>query len=74
MINIKRAAVFILTAFMLTGMKDICFADTTNQQVKKVEQQRIQIRQKINNLNRMERNETNKLTKNQQKLEKNQRE
>jgi murein DD-endopeptidase MepM/ murein hydrolase activator NlpD len=47
-------------------------ADVKSQQIKKVEQKRQVIQQKIKSLTKLERQETNKLSRNQQKLEKNQ--
>lgn len=71
--NLKRVTAVLITIFFLfsfTGSLS-CYADTT-QNVKNVEQKRLQIRQKINALSQLEKKETNKLSRNQQKLEKNQ--
>ncbi len=55
----------------MLGMCSIAYANET-QQIKKVEQQRKAIKLKINSLKRLERQEVNRLSRNQQKLEKNQ--
>ena len=47
------------------------FCANESQQIRKVEQKRSVIRQKINSLLRLERKQTSIITKNQQKLEKN---
>ena len=61
------AILFVLTL----SMYSIAYANET-QQIKKVEQQRKAIKLKINSLKRLEKQEVNRLSKNQQKLEKNQ--
>lgn len=48
------------------------YAITPTQQVKNVEQKRLQIRKKINSLSRIQKQKENELSRNQQKLEKNQ--
>lgn len=71
---IKRVIVILLLVFVMPFcVIEPCYAANT-QQVQKVEKKRAQIRQKINSLSRLERQETNKLSKNQQKLERNQKE
>lgn len=62
--------VLFVVATMFAPIVNVAFADT--QDVRKVEAQRNQIRAQINRLQRLERQENNKLTKNQQKLENNQ--
>lgn len=64
-------AIFIILA-TFSSVTDYAYATSTAQQAKKVEQKRQQIRQKINSLSRLERQESNKLTKNQRQLERNQ--
>ena len=61
--------IFFVFLFNITGYT--CYADTNVQKVKKVEQKRLFIRKKINELTKLERRTTNTLSKNQQKLEKN---
>ena len=55
------------------SVADCAYANNA-QQIKRVEQKRIEIKNKIRSLARLERQEANKLSRNQQKLEKNQRE
>lgn len=70
----KRVLVSIFLAFVtFIYVADCSYADNA-QQIKKVEQKRIEIKKKISSLARLERQEANKLSRNQQKLEKNQRE
>ena len=70
----KWFLVFIVFIFA-TFIYDANFAYANNsQQIKRVEQKRIEIKNKIKSLARLERQEANKLSRNQQKLEKNQRE
>lgn len=70
----KRVLVSIFLAFVtFIYVADCSYADNA-QQIKKVEQKRIEIKKKIRSLARLERQEANKLSRNQQKLEKNQRE
>lgn len=64
-------AIFVILATFLS-VTNYAYATSTVQQAKKVEQKRQQIRQKINSLSRLERQESNKLTKNQKQLERNQ--
>ncbi len=69
----KRVITFFLSfLFLIFNLGLTCYANNS-QQVKKVEQKRLLIRQKINSLKNLERKETNKLSRNQQKLERNQR-
>ena len=66
MFSIKRVVVCLFALFvMFLNMPNISYADNA-------QQQREEIRNQINKLNRLERQESNKLTRNQQKLEKNQ--
>ena len=67
MFSIKRVVVCLFAMFvMFLNMPNTCYADTETQK-------REEIRRQINQLNKLERQESNKLTRNQQKLEKNQR-
>ena len=69
--NKKILSIFIiLSMFICFG--NITFAAGEKQQMKKVEQQRQELKQKINSLAKLERQEANKLSRNEQKLEKNQ--
>ena len=70
----KRVLVSIFLAFVtFIYVSDCSYADNA-QQIKRVEQKRIEIKNKIRSLARLERQEANKLSRNQQKLEKNQKE
>ncbi len=71
LVNKKIIASLIIISF-LTGIGDYAFANNV-QQRKKVEQKRVALKEKIKSLSLMERQETSKLSKNQQKLEVNQR-
>ncbi len=69
----RRVKVFILCIiFLFTNIGGVFAATTNSQKVKNVEMQRKEIRQKINALSKLEINKTNELSRNQQKLEKNQ--
>lgn len=72
--NLKRVIVLILCfAFLCSSTGSFAvYAITPTQQVKNVEQKRLQIRQKINNLSKIQKQKENELSRNQQKLEKNQ--
>ncbi len=59
-----------LIFFMLFNTASYVIAEN-EQQIKKVEQKRQVLKQKINSLSKLEKKEINKLTRNQQKLEKN---
>ena len=61
----------IITISILVNTVCISYANNA-QQIRKVEQKRQVIKQKINSLRRLERQEANKLSRNQQKLERNQ--
>ncbi len=60
----------LLLVFCCAGVYS--YADTNTQQIKKIEKQRSELKQKIKTLEREERKQANKLSKNQQKLETNQ--
>ncbi|MBE7705501.1 MAG: hypothetical protein E7Z90_06825 [Cyanobacteria bacterium SIG29] len=69
MFFIRRVVLVLFLIFVLSfGMVMPTFADNT----KSEDAKRQELRQKINSLSRLERQENNKLNKNQQKLEKNQ--
>lgn len=72
--NLKRVIVLILCfAFLCSSTGSFAvYAITPTQQVKNVEQKRLQIRKKINSLSRIQKQKENELSRNQQKLEKNQ--
>lgn len=73
---IKRIVVGLLILSFMSSyfmMASPAIATTANVRAQKVEQQRKEVRAKINKLSRLERQENNKLTRNQQKLEQNQR-
>lgn len=70
---VKRILTFIFIIIcVFIAIDTSAFAASKTQQIKKVEQKRIEIRKKINSLTKLEKQETNKLNRNQQKLEKNQ--
>ncbi len=66
----KIISFFILTVIFITA-NTMCYA-ANHSQIKKVEQKRIELKQKIRSLAKLEKQEANKLSRNQQKLEKNQ--
>ena len=67
--NKKILSVFIIL-FMFFNI-NTAFAANEKQQMKTVEQKRTALRQKINSLAQLEKRQTSIITKNQQKLEKN---
>ncbi len=73
MLSLRKVVVSLFFVFVIFfSMTMPVFSETNSTQDSKVEEKREQIRKKIDNLERMERQENNKLNKNQQKLEKNQ--
>ncbi len=72
MLQLKKILSVLLVATMLFFTAGASFADNT-QKVKKVEQKRLQILKKIKTLKVMENKQISTITKNQQKLEKNER-
>ena len=70
--NKKILSIFIVVLMFFS--MNVAFCVNTNQQIKKVEQKRSVIREKINSLAKMERKQTSIISQNQQKLEKNQQE
>ncbi|MBQ9245166.1 peptidoglycan DD-metalloendopeptidase family protein [bacterium] len=69
---LKRVTAICMLMLMILFIGNNVNAAGEKQQIKKVEQQRLAIKQKINSLAKLERQEANKLSRNQQKLEKNQ--
>ena len=66
----KKFLLLFICLFMFLNINTV-FAENEKQQMKTVEQKRIAIRQKINSLAQLEKKQTSIITKNQQKLEKN---
>ena len=65
MFSLKQKVVSILVIFMFLNINLFAFANQAD-----IAEQRSEVQQKINSLTRLERQETNKLNKNQQTLEK----
>ena len=68
----KRIVIVFFILFAVVYLNNPSFAAGEKQQIKKVEQQRLALRQKISNLAKLEKQANNQLSRNQQKLEKNQ--
>ena len=71
-IKVRVISIILTLIFALNFASNFGIAFANTQDVKRVEAQRNQIRAQINRLQKLERQEANKLTKNQQKLENNQ--
>lgn len=70
---LKRVVIVCICAlFLCFNIETFSYAETTAQKVKQVEQKRLVLRQKIDSLSKLEKKENNKLSRNQQKLENNQ--
>ena len=68
----KKLISILVVACLFFGISNFCYADNVMQR-KRVEQKRVALKEKIKSLSILERQETNKLSRNQQKLEINKR-
>ncbi len=68
----KSAFIIFVILCMVLSVCNCSYAAGEKQQMKKLEQKRLEITQKISNLRKMERQANNQLSRNQQKLERNQ--
>ena len=71
-LSLKKLLAIIMILFLSFFMTNYSYAAGEKQKIKTIEQQRREMQKKIDSLKKLERKEANKLSLNQQKLEKNQ--